>query len=353
MRYFASGSHAPSSILGLADANHPIGIAAPELSVTAEGHLHRMGRESPPVFLDSGAFSEVAMVDGLLTVVRPMSESDWIERLDLYKRLAKSLGPRLCVVAPDRVGSQVETLERLRRYASHIREVSQLDSEILVCLQRGDLDPVEFYRRACEIVACPLTPAFPMNKAPSPPEVVAAFCGAVKPHRVHLLGLGPVDKRTPELLNLIGEASSSTLVSLDSVLVRRLAGRTNGPGGGPRLLTRLQDEKKDELDYHLWRDPPTGAMRGRGGPLLDYTDWISQPSEWTSKKKRQRISEHARLSPEEHAKWMADPDQYAADNWQSQAFEFALNTIWAEVQRKRASSEARRRALTEACNALS
>ena len=63
-------------------------VAAPELSAKGEAELVALAGSDLPIFVDSGAFSEVTFcpVAGRLVVVKPMTDAKWQRVLDLYKR---------------------------------------------------------------------------------------------------------------------------------------------------------------------------------------------------------------------------------------------------------------------------
>lgn len=117
--YFASGSSRPADIRGFAAIGHAIGVAAPEVSANAEAELVALAGRGIPVFVDSGAFSEVTFGAEGVTVVAPITDADWRERLALYRRLAVALGPDVYLVAPDRIADQEETIRRMARYAAN------------------------------------------------------------------------------------------------------------------------------------------------------------------------------------------------------------------------------------------
>jgi hypothetical protein len=64
--------------------------------------------------------------------------------------------------------------------------------------------------------------------------------------RIHLLGIGPRAKlgRFRAAIDAIKSVRPNCQVTSDSALVPSLVGRTNGPGGGTRILTKLQDDAR-------------------------------------------------------------------------------------------------------------
>ena len=128
---FASGSNRVAEIRGFSRLGIPVGVSVNHLTETATLtiiHLHQ------PIFVDSGAFSEVSFERGELHVVAPISDTEWQKRLAIYLRLAESLREKALMVAPDQV---------------------------------GELSHADFFREAVRVAGVPRTPAAPMKKAPT------------------------------------------------------------------------------------------------------------------------------------------------------------------------------------------
>jgi len=184
---FASGSNRPEEIEGFTRIGVPVGVSAQHLSERA---VLTLSQSALPVMVDSGAFSEVCVTPNGLEVVTPISHAEWKRRLDLYRRLAESLGGRAMLVVPDRVGDQQETLRRLRRYREEIEALAELGAVLLLPLQVGGLLPAAFYSRAREVAGAPMIPALPMRKAATTVSALVDFIESVEPGRIHLLGVG-------------------------------------------------------------------------------------------------------------------------------------------------------------------
>jgi hypothetical protein len=154
--YFASGLSDPGEVRGVTLVGYHIGISCSELRPRLLDELEACVREhSVRVFVDSGAFSEVAGVGDALVTVRPFSAADWEKRLAIYERLARSCGANAYLVAPDKVGDQRETLARLERYAPRLRALRLVHGDawfgphLIVPVQRGELSMAGFASRAC------------------------------------------------------------------------------------------------------------------------------------------------------------------------------------------------------------
>lgn len=247
--YFASGSNHAGEIQGFANLGHPVGVTADKLNEAAIQAVEAT-EGSIPVFVDSGAFGEVAFTAAGPKVVKPMTAVVWQAVLGLYLRLATALGSALTVVAPDKVAFPAETLVRLRRYSAQLKGIASKGAQVLVPLQ-GD-DKVAFWAQAQEALgmgeADGLVPALPCKKNATTPVDVIAFCAAAQPRRIHLLGLGSANRNADRLVEGIAAVSPDTMVTMDSCLITASAGKTNGRGNHPaefkghkRILTACSD----------------------------------------------------------------------------------------------------------------
>jgi hypothetical protein len=216
---YASGVNEAREIRGFALAGFPIGASASNLRETA---IQELLRVEGPVFLDSGAFSEVRFFSetGKLEVSNPISPREWRRRLSIYVRLARVLGSRLSVVAPDRVGDQDETLRRLALYRDELHVLNELGAHILIPLQVGARTHETFYAMAQDAVGVPLVPAFTMKKAATSDGDAERFLKVVQPSRIHLLGIGRENRGAGHILDLIRRCSPSTEISMDSNRLR-------------------------------------------------------------------------------------------------------------------------------------
>ena len=235
--YFASGSNRVPVLDGFGRAGLPIGVAAPEVLARRGGFrpgvLEAIQRHPErPVFVDSGAFSEVCFKSGAPRVVRPMGAEQWRRVFELYFEIVRaSRRGRVSIVAPDRVGDQAVTLERLARHAGELLELHELGAVVLLPVQRGELSAADFYRRACDVVGFEMVPAIPMKKKATSTADAARFLEAVKPARVHLLGKGPRSRDWRKLLEALRAASPTTTQTacLRPLLQRRKTPRSPRP----------------------------------------------------------------------------------------------------------------------------
>lgn len=259
--YFASGSNRVGEIRGLAAVKHDLGVAADYLKPDGEAELVKLAGSEINVFVDSGAFSEVKFNPERLAfdVVKPIGDTEWRRRLALYERLGVALGEACWVVAPDQVGSQEVTLERLARYAPELARIAATGCQVLVVAQKGAMTQADFYKAAVAAAGLESTPnvwpALPCKKAATTAKEVKAFLEAAQPEHVHLLGLGPAradahghqQRKVAEYVAPFAAEGCTASVSLDSCWIRSNAGRTNGKGKGRRRYTKAQDYAKGVL----------------------------------------------------------------------------------------------------------
>lgn len=352
-RHFASGSNELGEIRGWAALGHGIGVAEPELTPSARRELVAAARDGVPVFVDSGAFSEVKFGPGGPEVVREISDGDWRQRLGRTLALAEQAGPALSIVAPDRVGDQQETLNRLRRYRPEMERIAATGAALLVPLQRGALSLVDFHHAVESVmVGVPWVPAIPLKKAATAIPDLARYLAEIKPGRLHLLGLGPRSSDAEAIHDLLQRLVPDARVSGDSNLLRAEVGRSNGPGGGARRFTEASDFANDELALETW-----AADFFPGSTLPRWRENIGRPSDWLEGGERAEAADRLDLVGEVRDWWMMDPsgavrvmrteDEDSPDFW-SPVRQLILDGLWArhvqrthvQVRKERAIKEA-------------
>lgn len=249
--YFWSGSSRAGEIAALAKHGCHVGVAVDALDKGGRSlaELRKLATSHVKVFVDSGAFGEVkfdASTGGFVDV-RPISDSDWLERLETYREIAKALGSRCYLVAPDKVGDQEATLERLGRYAQQVNELRRLGANIIVPLQKGAMTQADFDRAVTSTLGFgDYVRGIPSKKAAATVVEIAELCRELPRNaRIHLLGLGPWGARFDQVMAVVNRPHE--LVFCDSVRIKALVGRTNGRGGTPRILTALTDRAREVL----------------------------------------------------------------------------------------------------------
>ena len=357
--YFASGSNHQGEIEGLSSIGFNVGVAAPEVkSAETIKALTDLAGTGVRVFVDSGAFGEVdfnfpnatarpkknrrskrqielGMVattppGGLPYPMRPIgplileeiTPAQWRIRLETYRVLAEALGEQVYLVAPDCVGHQDETLRRLRTYAAEVRELRKLGANIIVAMQKAvtldarHLDPdapsIPLGRLSREALDARIESilgfddfvrGMPMRNRTTTPGEVVAFLKA-RPHvtRIHLLGFGPAARDYVGTLKKLGAVRPDLDLTCDSVLLVAHRGKTNGPSGGPRRLTKAEDEYwYDELGPESFADD-TG--------IGDYTEAISEVASWLYRSAREQLADRWSLDNVQRRAWLKDPESW-------------------------------------------
>jgi len=293
--YFLSGTHAPGEIRGFSEAGSHIGTTVPNCTASCVREYKKLKGTDTKVFVDSGAFSEVAR-SGPPVVVKPMTDSDWKKVFALYKKLAP-LGDNLYVVAPDQIGNQDVSLERLSRYLGDLVDLAERGVNIIVPVQKGrskDDTLEEYDATAFGIIDDYLSFTQPMNYrvkelkkkfihgipsnkgAPTTSELKSYF-QAIKPKRVHFLGMGPSQKgKWKQFKPVVERYIPNADISMDSVRITALVGRERSLGA----YTATQDEAAAELLEEM-RTGPERSPRGRSFPTYDWSEVSAQPMSFT------------------------------------------------------------------------
>lgn len=244
-KHFSSGVNTPGDARGLAGSYRHVGIAATDIRPGLLEELFTYEHTIMRLFVDSGAFGEVAFGPEGVRVVKPITGVDWDRIFTVMLRCVVVYGKRCRVVAPDRIGCQATTLERLATYAGRVQLFAELGAQIIVPVQKGELPMSEMFRRSIEILGLSAEEAIagiPMKKdATSLADLRELVESLPELCRIHLLGIGPESPRFDAVIELILSLRPEADITSDSVTIRRLVGRTNGPGGGPRSLTKYQD----------------------------------------------------------------------------------------------------------------
>ncbi len=351
---YASGSNRAGEIQGFAALGRPIGVAAHECGAACEAELVGLAGSGIPVFLDSGAFSEVRIRKGAPPeVVKPITGAEWERRLALYDRLAAALGPQLTVVAPDLVGHQQPTLERLTRYAGRIASLREAGARVLVPLHAGEL-PIDAFDEAVAGVlgADGYTPAIPMPardylRDPAELAAVMGWLAHRQPRDLHLLGLGLRSDRVPVLLPIIREVVPGIALTMDSNKIA--AGTGWGEGRAkPRPLTRADEEALIDV---LYSDEGVDD-EGMG---TDWTEDAAVPESWLTPKQIRTFCHALRLPNDVRRRcmggldeWLQERDADGSPNWMDYRVQEGLRSLWEAMVRARTPKRRRRQAVSRA-----
>lgn len=177
---FRSGMSASRDFAAAENAGVAIGVVVGELSMpTRILAIPRFLRAGGKLFIDSGAFAEFK------TGIEP----DFDRVLRCYEFAAEAFDQydpaQLYVVAPDKVGDQGATLERLARYRVRVRALIEAGCHVIVPLQRGALNAAAMLDAVADVLG---TRAF-VAGIPSNAEALSiAECATLRHDRFHILG---------------------------------------------------------------------------------------------------------------------------------------------------------------------
>jgi hypothetical protein len=256
--YFWSGSNNAGEIRALTKHGKNVGVAVDILirdDLRALPAIKEMRGTGIPIFVDSGAFGEVDIIGGRVKVKKPITSADWVERLDVYETIAAELGAFSLCVAPDRVGDQAVTLQRLKAHRDQIRRIVDVHGgRLIIPCQNGRLTLAAFWRKAVKILGVKnrelLIPGMPMKKGATSSVDVVDFLETTGEQVIHLLGLGELNNLHDPLCSMIAEACPTVQIWCDSVRLRAITGRTNGPKSGRRALTIVRDRICARIGVH-------------------------------------------------------------------------------------------------------
>ena len=344
---FASGANQHTEMRGFARLGIPVGVSA---SLLSRKGIQTLIELNQPVMVDSGAFSEVTFdrSTGAPTIVAHISDREWRRRLCIYMELAQALGQKALLVAPDRVGDQEETLLRLDRYQRELAEIAATGAGILIPLQVGRLSHEGFFREAVSAAGVPLIPAMPLKKAVTPPSDLIDFVLAVRPPRLHLLGMGAENRNARKILRLIEHYSPETEITMDSNRIRAVTGKD-------RRMTILESELRHEPASSLYGEVESTVL-GSMGVRLDYTDSIATPSYWATGEQLSRMAVSLGFNQRLTKAFLTDPDETLQSpvegNDEMALIELldvalALDDIWNEFVQEQVRTSVRSAAIVE------
>jgi hypothetical protein len=331
--WYCSGANELADMLGLADAGHALGVCIPRLAAPARRALRDL---EVPVFLDTGAFSEVDIGPDGPVVVHPMGPECWEEITAIQLDITAARRAPTLVVAPDRVGDQGETLARIERWVPRLRAIEERGGTIVLPCQRGAM-PLQDFGRAIIAAAGLRTPALgiPANKAPATGLELQALVRATRPAALHLLGCGPGRRHAGRLVAAACLAGHRGPITCDSNGIAARVGRTNGPRGAPRILTRAQDDEGEEARAACWR----------GGYGPDYTDEIGDMLPLLGPRARDVLLADLRAVGYEPG---IDLAAWLRQCWDDPVVAHLVDRAWARWYRSATRGIVRRRAVTAA-----
>lgn len=201
---FRSGMSSISDFHGAIDANVPVGVVACKITsaqilLAIPNYVYRGGY----VFVDSGAFSERTKGEVM----------DWRRIVREYMVLADMCWKnheKLFVVAPDKVGDQLASIERLTEWKTQMRHLIDMGVSVIVPVQTGELPPQEVVDKISAILG---TNRFIVGIPSNQDALSIAECESIRHHTFHILGRVQIDEtqtlRTKALLATNPDASIS------------------------------------------------------------------------------------------------------------------------------------------------
>ena len=169
----------------------------------------------PALFIDSGAFSEKSG--------KPFTHSVWHTKLSKYEVLIEKYGRRCVFVAPDKVGDQEESINRLNTYSDILMNLMR-KSSMIVPLQKGSLTQAEMYNFAVTLFGQDIVAGIPFKKSATSYYEYLQFMRSTNPPFVHILGVTPFGTRWREI-NKINKEFTCTKFSFDGCRIRSLIGK--------------------------------------------------------------------------------------------------------------------------------
>lgn len=241
VNFHVSGVNTKNEMSGFIFHNQSICTTA-GISKPAFEYLLSVGRDpkyTGKVFMDSGAFGEV---NADLSIKKEMTDKDWQKIFDRYEALAKVFGDRLTVMAPDRVGDQEVTMQRLEKYKNRIKKVASYGCKIMGAIQKNPTVPNSLYlfhermnNFFQSIGIKHWVRGLPLNKSPVKISDVEYMIQNAEPFRyIHLLGKSPYAKDYNKWEAMLSKYPQLD-ITCDASIFRRIVGE-----GKP--LTELERE---------------------------------------------------------------------------------------------------------------
>ena len=357
---FASGTNTVGEVRGVVEAGHPVGAAAGRCHGPCMQELGRLGGTGIPVFLDSGAFEEMNFEVSPPAVKKLMTPQIWETVFTKYEYLAPRLGAQLYAVAPDRVGDQQVTLERLAHYRDRVLALGRQGVNVLVAMQGGgpgELSLPAFHDAVNLVLRDPTgelgddwwLPAVPMASAATSVPEIRDYLSARPGDAIHYLGLGWLNDLRSEVIAVTEELAPGAQISMDSM--RWAAIRGYLAHRRPRILTAQQAFHEQALLEHRWGSPPgeyTLGYESSTGPILDYTEFMGDPGGHMSRADIRKIGKAVGLEGREVGVWADDPAAYWSDHPELRAeLDEALDAWWMKNYTRRTKPEVKRRAVRD------
>ena len=225
--WFSSGLQYASEIRAHSTLEVPCGISLDTAKDELIDFLVKHSNELPPLFVDSGAFSEM---NG-----KPFTFSDWHKKFKVYERLISAFGDRCVVVAPDRIGDQKHTMLLLHHFKDEILEFMKA-SNVIVPLQKPmsqfslfdevkekGMTQTEMYEAVISLLSEKVIAGIPFKKAATSYH---DYCQLLEhsPQRLHILGVTPFGEKWKSITSANKRLGADN-VTFDGCRVRSLIGK--------------------------------------------------------------------------------------------------------------------------------
>lgn len=253
---YRSGASAKWDFLGYRYARSPVGITATELPSRVVPYVVQYLDDHGEVFVDSGAFGRFRQGQSLdfETEVFPLYE----------ELLAATTRPQgLLLVAPDIVGAQAESLALQTAHAERLRRWCETGASVIFPIQEGHANPVAAYTAIAKLLGnLPFVVGIPSNAKAWSADDLVRFVKAVRPSRIHLLGLSATVKARQWALK-VQCASPETQVTCDACQIIAHAGQ------GRRLTDRCQSRMDAVLSQAADTGSPVGVEEADALPDVE------------------------------------------------------------------------------------
>lgn len=312
--YFGSGTQqSPGEVEGmarLAEQQGGLGVGVEVNACTQDCLLALEGvaGRGVPLFVDSGAFPEfMCLARGRSPEQCEIGPEEWRRRLGVYEQLARLFRSDANLVAPDKIGDQGQTQERLEAHGALLKKPARSHGAwILLVAQGGEQARHVFWDRMRKLLVKKGVPkariaaALPMKARATTLSEVGEFVRRTRDlKRIHLLGMGP--GRVDNALEVIEEHGEGIEVTYDSNLIRSGVGRgAQFLSVAPEVYTYAQDIVRYEVMHEAFqRSYRGGETLENWVPLQgwleesvpDYTDNVGDLDEWLPNQYRRVLAE--------------------------------------------------------------
>lgn len=225
--FFPSGMGNRADFAACLKAGLPAGVSIMGVSQPVKDMIVEHNRAGGKLFVDSGVFS---------------ATPDFQQVMNSYQELAWRLpNPELAsFVAPDALEDMAKTARLQIVHLNALRLLLELGVQVIFPFQRGwPIAAYEHhYKHLVEALGPKITIGLPCGKYPWTVKEVGALANALRPYRVHLLGVS--GQRAWDYIEAITWVSPETTTSSDANRIRAKL----GPG---RELTKAVAEEAERL----------------------------------------------------------------------------------------------------------